>query len=33
VLDDEAADALRDAVVERRERRRDDLESTAEQLE
>lgn len=32
VLDDEAADALRDAVVERRERRRADLESTAEQL-
>jgi len=33
VLDDEAADALRDAVVERRERRLGDLESTAERLE
>jgi hypothetical protein len=33
VLDDEAAGALRDAVAERREWRRADLESTAERLE
>lgn len=33
VLDDEAADALRDAVEERRARRRAALKSTAERLE
>ena len=33
ILDDEAADSLRDAVDERRERRARDLEGVAEELE
>lgn len=33
ILDDEEADAVRDAVAKRRERRTADLESTADRLE
>ncbi|MEZ3117302.1 antitoxin VapB family protein [Halobaculum sp. MBLA0147] len=33
ILDDEEADAVREAVAERRERRRGDLEATADRLE
>ena len=32
ILDDEEADALRDAVDERRERRHDDLEGIADEM-